>query len=448
MSSTVYLQNSTGIIHLVNTNSGIPVPGGDPSLPSDTPFGVVSDWTPADAEPPDPNIPPDYRDYEDLEETIPLVYVGTSVSGTRDAERQLRQAAHTTTSPTVLYVSPSGSLAPGGYYEIGRVLSVRSKPFPNTRRSPAEGATTILIDFTCLRSPFAGAASLQTLLSGAAYTNGPTGNVQSLGVLNGDLIYDEGQPLNITIAKPASQTAHTLYLATVHSRQSATINNAVTTTSSAGATFTASGSIDLSALRTRAGLKLRTLARVKTLTAPSKAQVRITVSAAGGSVLWVSPWISLDTNTTAQLLDMQGIGLDMLRSPLANTSNVTIQGAIRSTDGTSVTATLDYLEALLYYDFCTIEQGGLASGQRYQLLGAQNLSGGGWQPLIPEQAKVVTAADAEITEAVLRQSLVRAFADSSLYLAWMEDDGGHTATDTTSVSAGMASLYRSLRGIA
>jgi hypothetical protein len=65
MASVIYLQTGTGIIYLVNSGGGIPTPGGDPSLPSDTPFGVVSDWMPADAEPPDPYAPPDYRDYED-----------------------------------------------------------------------------------------------------------------------------------------------------------------------------------------------------------------------------------------------------------------------------------------------------------------------------------------------------------------------------------------------
>jgi hypothetical protein len=171
------------------------------------------------------------------------------------------------------------------------------------------------------------------------------------------------------------------------------------------------------------------------------------VAAASGGTLWVSPWVTLGSNTTAQLIDLGGIGLDTLRYPLSNTSNCTIQGTLRSTDGTSVTATLGYVEALLYYDFCKVETGtALAASQRFQLLGAQNLAGGGWHPQIPETAMIVSTSDAPIRPVVLRQPLVRAFDGSSLYAAWVDANGAHTNTDTTTITASFAPLYRSLRG--
>ena len=38
--------------------------------------------------------------------------------------------------------------------------------------------------------------------------------------------------------------------------------------------------------------------------------------------------------------------------------------------GTAITATLDYIEAILYYDWCVVEaSSGLGASQRYQLLG-------------------------------------------------------------------------------
>jgi hypothetical protein len=240
-----------------------------------------------------------------------------------------------------------------------------------------------------------------------------------------------------------------LYLATVYSRTADTTSStasAVTSTTT-GTNFTISGSIDLSALRTRAGLKLRVMARLTTLTSPSKAQVKVTVAAASGGTLWVSPWSTLGSNTTAQLVDLGGIDLAALRYPLSNTSNVTIQATLRSTDGTSVTATLGYVEALLYYDFCKVESGtALGASQRFQLLGAQNFNGNGWHPQIPETAMIVTTSDAPIRPVVLRQPLVRAFDGASLYAAWVDANGAHTNTDTTTITAQFAPLYRSLRG--
>jgi hypothetical protein len=126
---------------------------------------------------------------------------------------------------------------------------------------------------------------------------------------------------------------------------------------------------------------------------------------------------------------------------------VILQVAIRSTDGTSVTATLGYLEALLVYDFAQVEAAsGLGASQRYQCLAAQNLSGGGWLPLIPAQASVRDSSDVLIKTAVIYGTLPRAYSGASLWVAWRESDGGHTNTDTATISISHCPLYRSLRG--
>jgi hypothetical protein len=169
-----------------------------------------------------------------------------------------------------------------------------------------------------------------------------------------------------------------LYLATVYSRTADTTSStasAVTSTTT-GTNYTVSGSIDLSALRTRAGLKLRVMARLTTLTSPSKAQVKVTVAAASGGTLWVSPGRRLDRTPPRSWWIWAASAWTALRYALSNTSNVTIQATLRSTDGTSVTATLGYVEALLYYDFCKVESG-TALGRKPALsaAGAQNLSG-------------------------------------------------------------------------
>jgi hypothetical protein len=423
-------------IYLVNS-SGTPTAGGSPYAPASTPFGIMSEWVPTSA--------PD-DDGDPIEETIPLIYLGTSGSDALTAVQRLHeQFTARFNAPCVLYAQPNGGTA--GYYELN---SGKAQPAPisATKRGPGEGAANIAIDLAVRRSPYAAASALTSAINGTTFTNTHTGNVVTLGTLTGDMRY-VGLPMTIRVDKPAAQSPVVLYLATVYSRTAdatSSTASAVTSTTT-GTNFTISGSIDVSALRTRAGLKLRVMARLTTLTSPSKAQVKVTVAAASGGTLWVSPWSTLGSNTTAQLVDLGGIDLAALRYPLSNTSNVTIQATLRSTDGTSVTATLGYVEALLYYDFCKVESGtALGASQRFQLLGAQNFNGNGWHPQIPETAMIVTTSDAPIRPVVLRQPLVRAFDGASLYAAWVDANGAHTNTDTTTITAQFAPLYRSLRG--
>lgn len=436
MASDVRLTRADGVTIFLVNSSGSPTIGGDPGTAATTPFGVRSEWMPAPGE------------GDEVEEVLPLIYLGTTTTGVQAAVSLLNEQFSTEYSaPAVLSVLPNGALQPT-YYEVYDGLA-RALMFGGTERSPAEGATSVWVDLKIRRSPLGGAPSLTTLLGSTSFTNKHTGNVFSLGTFPGDL-QRAGQPLNITIAKPASQAAYTVFLATVHARTPATINSTLSgvTNTTTGSNFTASGSVDASILRARRILKLRVMARVKTLTNPTAGQIKVTVSAAGGSVLWApATWHTLGANTSGQLIDLGGIGLDQLRYPLSNTTNITVQIALRSISGTAVTATLDYIECLFYYDFCRVESSaGLASGQRYQLLGAQNLSGGPWLPVVPEQAKIVTTADALIGEATIKQPLVRAYAGASLYAGWVDSGGAHTDTDTAAISAGVAVLYRGLRG--
>jgi hypothetical protein len=423
-------------LYLVNS-SGTPSAGDSPYAPATTPFGIDSAWAPTSA-PDDDDAP--------IEEKIPLIYLGSAGGDALTAIQRLHeQFTARFNAPCVLYAKPDGGSV--GYYEL---YSGKAQPaaFGGTKRSPGEGATNVAIDLTIRRSAYAAAGALTTAINGTAYTNTHTGNVFTLGALSGDMRY-AGLPMAIRVDKPAAQSPTVLYLATVYSRTADTTSStasAVTSTTT-GTNFTVSSSIDVSAVRLRAGLKLRVMARLSTLTSPSKAQVKVTVAAASGGTLWVSPWQTLGSNTTAQLVDLGGIDLSTLRYALSNTSNVTIQATLRSTDGTSVTATLSYVEALLYYDFCKVESGtALGASQRFQLLGVQNFSGTGWHPQLPETAMIVTTADAPIRPVVLRQPLVRAFDGASLYAAWVDANGAHTNTDTTTITAQVAPLFRSLRG--
>ena len=374
-------------LYLVNTN-GSPTAGGSPFSPAATPLGIRPDWTP-DASAPEATYQGGapltngsrlaFATNANVEETLPLVFVGTTANEARRAEQLLRrQFATLFAGPCLLYAKPDGVNEPT-YFEL-EAAHLIERGFEGTESSPGEGIANLLLDLTVTRQPYGGAAALDALHSGASVANKGTGTPDNdlaleanLSPLKGDLIYD-GQPLNIQIDKPTSQAAPTVFLASVASRTYQSINSAKTTTSTTtGLAFTASTAIDISTLRRRRGVRLRVFARLKTLTAPTKQQVQLTIQTASGNTLWQGDWRALPgSNTTAQLIDLGGSSLDALRSPLTGTASVILLVTLRSTDGTSVTATLDYLEALLVYDVAMVEaSGGLAAGQRYQCLAAQ-----------------------------------------------------------------------------
>ena len=452
--TTLYLVNSTGA----------PLAGGSPFAPATTPLGIRPDWTPDASEPAgvyQGGAPLSngsrlaYLTNENLEETIPLVYQGTTADEARRAAQLLRRQFSTLfAGPCLLYARTNTGIEPT-YFEI-ETAHLIERGFSGTNTSPGEGTVNLLLDLKIVRQPYGGGASLETLHSGASIGNQGTGSPDndlaleaSVIPLKGDLVY-EGQPLNIRFDKPTSQTAATVLLASVASRTYQSIASTLSgiTNTSTGSNFTASSAIDISTLRTRRGVRLRVVGRLTTITQPTKCQVRLTVMTASSNTLWQSQWMSLPgSNTTAQLVDLGGSTLDALRVPLSNTTSVILQVALRSSDGTSVTATLGYLEALLVYDFAIVEaSSGLGASQRYQCLAAQNMSGGGWLPLIPAAALVVASSDAPVTTAVIRGTLPRAFSGASLWVAWRESDGGHTNTDTATITISHAPLYRSLRG--
>jgi len=446
--STIYLVNSTGT----------PVAGGAATAANTTPWAIRSDWVPAAPEPDAvygggaplvSGASLRQLTYPNVTETITLAYLGASADGAADAVTLLaNQFATLASAPAALYAKPNGATN-ATYYAIYHAL-VQPRAWPSTERSPAEGAyKELLVDLTITRSYAGGAASLTTLINAATFGNTGTGtpdNVESLGTLTGDL-QGEGQPLNISMETPSAGTASVVYLASVYSRTYQAIASSVTTSSTTGANFTASTGIDVSALRTRAGVQLRVLARLTTLTAPSKAEVRVTVQSSAGATLWVGPWRALSTDNTAQLIDLYGTTLDSVRYPLSNTTTVLVQCAIRSTDGTSVTATLGYVEALLAYDFCILEaSGGLAASQRYQLMGAQNFAGG-WLPSVPPLAVVTDTSDVLVKPAVVKGAAPLARTGASLYVAWVGAGQAHTTTHTTVITATHAPLWRGgLRG--
>lgn len=442
-STTIYLNNLTGS----------PVVGGNLNGPMTTPLQIVADWVPAAVKPEAvlTNIDGALVDltYAPVSETLTLIALASSTNNLLAIERALRQVFRgRADQPCVLYAQPSGASNPVYFVISHATVQLQA---PENSNSPAEGATAALIKLTISRSAHGGAASLTTLASGTTVTNQGTGanpNLISLGTLLGDQAY-EGQPLNIQLTKPTSQSAHSVILASVASRTYEAIGSTVTTSSTTGTTFTAGSNISMATLRTTPKLKLHILARLTTLTSPSNIQLQARVLTPGSAAtLWVGPWVTMGSNTTAQLVDLSETGLDMLRVPISGTPNIIIQVAIRTISG-SVTATLAYVEALLVYDICTIDSGGagLSSSQRYELAGAQNLAGGPWLPLIPESALICDSSGNPLKTARILGTLPRAYVGASLYVAWIDTNGAHTNSDTATCTIQHAPLYASLRGL-
>lgn len=447
--------NNIGGIHLVN-QSGTPTAGGSPYAWSTTPLATGEGWMPEVAEPKDiyrGSVPFSNvitladQSYENVNDTIPINIVGTTSDEVADILQELKTtlAKASKRRPVMWKLQPHG--ATNMIY--AEIYSGSVKEHVTNGQSPIEGFYDIEGEIKVTRTPFFAVQDLQVIASALAIGNGAaaSSNLVSFGLLDGDLA-NEGQPINIQFNKPASQVAAKVTLASVVKRVATTITSTLTgVTSQTGTTFTASAAIDVSELRSYDGVALRLMARIKTITNPAKVQVMATIQTSTGNTLWIGPWVDLAANATAQLIDLRGTSLDAIRSPLTTAQTIKIQCSLRSIDGTSVTATLDYIETLLAYsDVAIIESSGLGASQHYWLFGAQNLSGGGWLPVSRPRGGIFDSSDLTIQGIGIKGTLPLARADASLYIAWQEADGGHTATDTATITINHAPLYQTLRG--
>lgn len=455
--------NQLGTIYLNNTAGRGDTDGGDPTVGALTPFAIKPGWTPqaaaldavfAGGASLSTSARLAYSSYAlTVKESIPIGLMGTSHN---NAQRllallrgQLRRASRR--GPLVWRVRPEGALY-DTYAEVygGTVDDEAGSGGIDTAHT---GGYQPEATITLTRSAFWGSKDLETAIAAstsvANRASGTPNSATAYGTLSLGELLDEGQPLNLTFAKPASQAAALLYLATIESRSGQTITSTKTgLTSTTGSAFTAGSAIDVSALRTKPGLFLYGFARLTTITNPTKIKVQLTFQSPAGATLWAGPWVPIGSNTTAQLVDLTGTGLEAARLPGSGATQAVPVVNIKSTDGTSVTATLDTLDMLLAYTVGSIDGGaGLSSGQSYQLYSAQNYAGGGWLPLPAPLASVVdSSTGANIRRCVARGEMPVALAGASLWLAWRESDGAHTATDTTTISAQSAPLYHTLRG--
>lgn len=381
--------------------------------------------------------------YDHIVEPVGIQMKATTKDNAIFLLRQLDQILNLSSAPCILAVQGGTNTT---YYEI----SGADVPVLPTYLSEPDGVFRATINWT--RSPHGGVSSLTTLLSSSTFGNGSgaNANTKSLGAITGDLIY-EGMPLNIRFT-PSSVAYDRVYAATVSERVKTSVSDTIAGDTSiypVGVQFLAASGIDVSTLRTDTRLRFRVLARLKTLTNPTKARVWGYVNYANilGQTDVPLPIVTLGANTAAQLIDLGGYPLDTLRNVIMTAPAVAVVLYLSSTDGTSVTATLDYVETLLYYDFASATGARSTSTDRIYMLGAQNLNGAAYLPTQTPQSFVTSSADVWRKMALIRGTLPRAYSGASLYVAAVRSsDNNHTDTDTITVNAQLAPLYRTIRG--
>lgn len=454
--------NQLGTIYL-NNLAGVVTPGGDPTVGALSPFNINSGWAVATVEPSSAFASSGplsaaarlaYSAYPlTTEEEIPIGVEGTSHNNAQRLlgllRSQLRRPGKR--GPIVWRVRPEGALF-DAYTEVYGGIVV-DEPGSGGIDTAHTGGYRLEAAIRLTRAAFWASDTVETAIAAAtSVANRPSGspnNVTAYASLSQGELLDEGQPLNVTVAKPTSMSAATLYLATVESRSSQAIANTKTAlTSTTGSAFTAGTAIDVSALRAKAGLFVYGFARLTSITNPTKIKLQLTFQSPAGSTLWAGAWVPIGSNTTAQLVDLLGTSLDAARLPGSGATQAVPVVNIKSTDGTAVTATLDTLDILLAYTVGSIDGGaGLSAGQSYQIYSAQNFAGGGWLPLPAPIASVVdSSTGANIRRCVTRGEMPLALSGASLWLAWVDSGGAHTATDTTTISAQSAPLWHTLRG--
>lgn len=411
-------------------------------------------WTPAPA----PGVPifgggPPFRlgrslvmkSYDVVTETVGIQLRASSFDNACALLRLLRQILNTSfvSSPCILAVQPDGSTNTT-YFEIyhADVTETPSYLMENNASGAIFRAT-----ITWTRS-IGSAGALATAINAVSMRNRSTlspDDVESLGALTGELI-NEGQPLNLTIAPAASaDIKSTTFLATIYERVNASAAESKTTT-----TFTGYTALTPTITNARnRNLKIRILARFDTFTNPSK--IRLHVEAGVGSVTYTSPEQALPVSTaTSTLMDFGYLSVTPMRSVAASTLTLSVNFFLHSSDGTSVTARLDYAEILLYYTFATV-MGETLSGQQMVVEQANdyNVNSIVVPTAAPRVYRTTSGGGEVISTHTYRGQLPRAINGASLYLAWRSGataDTTHDTTDTATVTAQNLALYHTLRG--
>lgn len=434
-----------GVTYYLHNQTGTPTIGGDMRSPTATPLMLAydQDYLP---QPPkaDLVVGGDLSDllgvrYAPVDDELALLVRAATPDQLAQILAALNGHSSLMTAPGVLWCQPRNASSPL-LFAVARVEATLGALKGSA--APGEGGTDAALTVRVRRSAAGGVASLRTLLSASVGNS----SVTAFGMLPGDLA-QEGLPLSLQLAKPTSQSPTRVYVGSVSARATLPLTSTLTGVTSSSP-FAASSSVSAAPLRSQAGVHLHVLARLTALTNPSAGRVRVRAESTSGAILWQGDWVDLGSATATQLLDLGGTPLDLLRLPTGGSPAIILRAELASATGASISATLDRLEALWCYDWCAIDlSAALATNQRVQALGVQQVPNGPYLPREPWDAVVSDTAGVPLAATTPRGTLPRALPQASLFVAWCDAGNAHTASDTAALTVQAAPLWRSIRPI-
>lgn len=392
--------------------------------------------------------------FDYVTEEIPIQMRGTTHDNCVALKHRLWRICNTAFGlPAQLAYQPNGATGVV-YYPIYAADIQEHAYFINNE----DGRKIMRATLRLTRGAIGTSGSLSTVLNGITVTNVGTGannNSRQLSALSGELLSSHGAPMNIKIVPSGTGAFRKLWMASGIDRIYTSINTAKTTTTSAD--YVSGGTAVQTGGRLLYGVKIRVVARFTTFTNLSKARFTCTIrdrNGASGKLLKTFPQ-QTPLNATASFIDFGYFDISAYRKAIAIEPTFNFVFRLDSSDGTSVTATLDYFEILPYYDFCIIEEisnGAVASEYLY-LEQAHNAIAGGAYTYAPRPSFYDrrVSDDTPIYERLMRGRPPRAREPNPgtsgyLWMSWTDTSDQHVKTDTATVTAQALPLYLTLRG--
>jgi hypothetical protein len=389
------------------------------------------------------------KSYGNVTETFGLQIYATSHDNAVALVRMLKQILNTALydAPCILAVQPPNATNTV-YFEI---LYADVPELPDYLWEKPNGVFVFRVPITIVRT-IGSAGAFTTLINAVSIRNRGTSapdDVESLGTIAGDLI-NEGQPLNVILAPTAGGIGNTLYLATIASRVTTSLGTSVTTSGTGGSVFGGTPNATITALR-NVPYKIRILARLTTFTNPSHIRLFCKPQSADGSASFrTSPTIALPSaSASTALVDFGWFDITPLRSiQTSGLADLEVDIFLASDGGTSVTATLDYFEVLLYYTFAKIS-GAATTTTSLVIEQANDYNPNGIVvPSRPPRVYSIVNSSGNLEDLYSwRGTLPRAYSGASLYASWLDStDTTHPTTDTANLTVKHLPIFQTLRG--
>lgn len=389
------------------------------------------------------------KTYPNVTEEIPVILKATTPQNAitlyQTLDREISTAQYSNPTPMqVRPVSASGTIV---YFDV---YSAHIQPDPKFLGSEApvgSAHATMRCTMTLVRSPHGtsvlGTSSISAL-AGASFGNVGTGSPDDNAALSfaptGDMLY-EGTPMKILVTPVGVMT--TLLVASVKSVTYGTSGSGAKTTSSTTGTSASTIGAAANLLGTKQGISGRVFFRLSNCT--SNAQIRVEMTNGGSVRLFTGKWITPPSGV-ASLNDMGDIPLDYLRRAGDDGDNLNIYIGYKSTDGSSATATLDYTEYLEYYDYARVD--GFTTSVNNPTIAVHSFretTGLSCLPLASPVAYTRSSGGGLVYDpANLAGTAPRLFSGALLWVNWLKTGNVHDKTDTATVTATYAPLFRSV----